>query len=193
MNLSLKEVRARNLRTVALLAALFLVPLAAAFCMYYGAGWRPAHLSNHGALILPARPLPRASGAYAASTFNHAWSLVYVGAAACDDSCRNALYVMHQTHLALNHDMERVQRVFVATAGCCAQEFLAHAHPGLIVIHATDGPATQLLRQFPEDDRAHAIFIVDPLGNLMMRFDTRANPAGLREDLTKLLKLSHIG
>ena len=60
MSDSLQEVRARNLRTVALLAALFLIPLLAAFWMYYGADWRPAQRTNHGELILPARPLPRA-------------------------------------------------------------------------------------------------------------------------------------
>ena len=37
------------------------------------------------------------------------------------------------------------------------------------------------------------IFIVDPLGNLMMRFDARQEPKGLLSDLQKLLKLSHIG
>src|ERR1700729_2065374 len=94
MNASLQEVRARNLRTVALLAALFLMPLLAAFGIYYGASWRPAQRTNHGELIVPARDLPRASTEYGARTFTHLWSLVYVGAPACDDSCANALYVM---------------------------------------------------------------------------------------------------
>jgi hypothetical protein len=193
MNASLQEVRARNLRTVMLLAALYLIPLVAAFWMYYGASWRPAQRTNHGELILPARELPRASAAYGAGTFTHAWSLVYVGAATCDDSCENALYVMRQTHLGLNNGMDRVQRVFVATGSSRTQESLAHEHPGLVVINATGQDAQELVRQFPELDRAHAIFIVDPLGNLMMRFDSRSNPKGLREDLTKLLKLSNIG
>ena len=193
MNASLQEVRARNLRTVALLAALFLLPLLMAFAVYYGASWRPALRTNHGALILPARDLPRAGAAYA-KTFTHAWSLVYVGASACDESCQNALYVMRQTHLGLNNDMERVQRVFVATGDAGAQEeLLAREYPGLVVIHARRRDGEELVRQFPADERVDAIFIVDPLGNLMMRFDSRANPKGLREDLTKLLKLSHVG
>jgi hypothetical protein len=193
MNASLQQVRARNLRTVALLAALFLIPVVAAFCMYYGASWRPAQRTNHGELILPARELPRTSAAYSAGTFTHAWSLVYVGAAACDDSCENALYVMRQTHLGLNNDMERVQRVFVATGDARAPESLVREHPGLVVINARGLDGEALARQFPADGCAHAIFIVDPLGNLMMCFDSRANPRGLREDLLKLLKLSHVG
>lgn len=193
MSMTLEEVRARNLRTVALLAALFLIPLVLAFLMYYGEAWRPAGRTNYGALILPARALPRVSSDVAAGTFTHAWSLVYVGDGACDASCRNALFVMRQTHLALNNDMQRVQRVFVATSKVQAEEFLAREHPALVVIDASGAAAAPLLAQFRADERAHTIFIVDPLGNLMMRFDERANPRGLREDLTKLLKLSHIG
>jgi hypothetical protein len=193
VNASLQEVRSRNLRTIALLAAIFLIPLVAAFGMYYGGGWRPAASTNHGELIHPARPLPRIDAAYPATTFTHAWSLVYIGAGDCDDSCRNALYVMRQTRLALNNDMNRVQRVFVATAGSGAGEFLAREQAGLVVIDATGHNVQALLEQFPDTERARTIFVVDPLGNLMMRFDARANPRGLREDLVKLLKLSHIG
>ena len=192
MNASLQEVRARNLRTVALLAALFLMPLLAAFGIYYGASWRPAQRTNHGELIVPARDLPRASTEYGARTFTHLWSLVYVGAPACDDSCANALYVMRQTHLGLNADMPRVQRVFIAT-GAPVPEPFKEEHAGLLVIDGTGHDGEKLVRQFPEAIRTHAIFIVDPLGNLMMQFDTRTDPKGLRDDLTKLLKLSNIG
>ncbi len=48
-------------------------------------------------------------------------------------------------------------------------------------------------RRFPTADRAHSLYIVDPLGNLVMRYDTRDTPKGLLDDLKKLLKLSHIG
>jgi hypothetical protein len=193
MNASAREVRARNLRTVVLLGALFLIPLVAAFGMYYGAGWRPAQRTNHGELILPVRELPRASASYGAKTFTHVWSLVYVGAGDCDDSCASALYVMRQTHLGLNNDMERVQRVFVTAGDAPARESLVREYPGLVVIQTAGREGQELVRQFPASERAHAIYIVDPLGNLMMRVDSRANPKGLREDLTKLLKLSHVG
>jgi hypothetical protein len=193
VNFAAREVRARNLRTVALLGTLFLIPLVTAFCMYYGVSWRPAHRTNHGALILPARALPGGAAAFGANKGAHVWSLVYVGAADCDDSCASALYVMRQTHLALNNDMERVQRVFVATGDSPARQSRARDSAGLVLIEAKGRAGEELVRQFPADERAHALFIVDPLGNLMMSFDSRANPKGLREDLTKLLKLSHVG
>jgi len=58
MNGEEKQLRARNLRTLAALATLFLAPLLIAFCTYYGSAWRPLARVNHGELIQPPRPLP---------------------------------------------------------------------------------------------------------------------------------------
>jgi hypothetical protein len=118
---------------------------------------------------------------------------VYIGDGGCAADCRQALYVMRQTRLSLNNDMTRVARVFLATADCCAREFLEHEHTGLVVLDATGPGAQALLAQFPAGGREHTLFVVDPLGNLMMSYDARENPRGLLEDLKKLLRLSHIG
>ena len=199
MSTSEPELRARNLRTLALLASLFVVPLALAFFTYYGTSWRPLARVNHGELITPARALPPSSlpqvlpPAGPATLFRDQWSLVYIGDGSCPDACRQALYVMRQTRLSLNNDMTRVARVFLATGNCCAREFLGHDHAGLVVLDATGAGAQGLLAQFPPGERAHTLFVVDPLGNLMMSYDARANPRGLLEDLKKLLRLSHIG
>lgn len=199
------DLRARNLRMLAVLAALFLLPLLLAFYMYYATDWRPVKRVNHGMLISPVRPLPVVhlphvsmsdsdpAGPTTAGDFRKKWTIVYIGAGNCDEPCRQALYVMRQTRLSLNNDMSRVERVFLTTGNCCAREFLAHEHPGLIVLDATDAQGTRLLHEFPADGRPYSLFIVDPLGNLMMSYDARQNPKGLLEDLKKLLRLSQIG
>ena len=125
--------------------------------------------------------------------FRDQWSLVYLGDGACLDACRQALHVMRQTRLSLNNDMTRVARVFLATGNCCARASLEQEHAGLVVIDATVPAAQALLAQFPSGEREHTVFVVDPLGNLMMSYDARENPRGLLEDLKKLLRLSHIG
>ncbi|HEY6483844.1 MAG TPA: hypothetical protein VIY54_09990 [Steroidobacteraceae bacterium] len=199
MSASARELRLRNLRTLALLAGLFLVPLALSFWMYYGTSWRPATLVSHGELIRPVHELPAASlpaavpgmGAPVA-LFRHKWSLVYIGSGTCNEACRQTLYVMRQSRLALNTGMTRVERVFLVTGNCCDRELLQREHPGMFVVDATGTAGRKLLELFPAD-RANALFIVDPLGNLMMRYDARRNPKGLLEDLKKLLALSHIG
>ena len=206
-----RALRRRNLRTLGALAALFFLPLAGAFFLYYGTDWRPLARVNHGMLIIPARPLPAvelprlppASGAAdvpgapvaaaGAFRFGGKWTLVYVGSGACSATCRESLYVMRQTRLALNADMGRVERVFLVTGECCAREFLAREHAGLTLADASGGSGARLLAAFPAEGREHTLYIVDPLGNLMMSYDARIDPRGLLIDLQKLLKLSHIG
>jgi hypothetical protein len=202
MSRAQNELRARNLRTLGALAGLFFLPLAISFWMYYGTDWRPARQVNHGELISPVRTLPRSNLPLVAGTtpmelFKHKWSLVYIGNGRCDEACRHALYIMRQTRLSLNNEMTRVERIFLATgdpaaADCCDRELVAHEHPGLIVLDARGTAATALLQGFPAE-RARSLFIVDPLGNLMMSYDTQRDPKGLLEDLKKLLTLSHIG
>ena len=179
--------RARNLALLGALAALFLLPLALAFFTYYGTSWRPAGSVSHGVLITPPRRLPLAA------VFRGHWTLVYVGDGGCDPQCRQALTAMRQTRLGLNTDMMRVARVFLATGNCCARDYLAAQHPGLQVLDATDAAVAALPREFPGAQRDYRVYIVDPLGNLMMSYDARQNPHGLLEDLKKLLRLSHIG
>jgi hypothetical protein len=190
--------RRRNLRTLLPLAALFLAPVLAAFWMYYGTSWRPPARVNHGTLIEPARPLARprlrefSNGGAATELWARRWALVYLGPGDCPAACRRALQATRQARLALGNEMGRVQRVFLATSGCCARELAQAEQAGLRVFDASTPEARALIAQFPDagDD---AVFIVDPLGNLLMRYSDTADPRGLLQDLKKLLALSHIG
>ncbi len=178
--------RARGLHTLLGLAALFFVPLFAAFALYYGGGWRPAQSTNHGVLL-------RHPVKIAAPWPADKWTLVQVGAAHCTDACRESLYVTRQTWIGLAKELDRVQRVFVAPADCCETGFLAQQHPRLIHLDAASDGGRALLAALPPGTPDRTIYLVDPLGNLIMTFDARDNPKGLLTDLRKLLKLSHIG
>jgi hypothetical protein len=182
-----------------LLAVLFVAPLLFAFWLYYASDWRPAGRLNHGELIEPPRPLPAiaagggSDAAAAATVFRQHWSLVYVGDGRCAADCRGVLYMLRQTHASLGRLSARVQQVFVASSGCCDYAFLGREHPALRIVDASGAQSTGLLAAFPQAQRPASIFVVDPLGNLMMRYDTRQGPTGLRQDLKRLLDLSHIG
>jgi len=194
----MEDSRRRGRRILLVLAAIFLLPVAIAFAMYYGGMGRPAGSSSEGELITPARPLQVAGlkqpdGAPAgAEVLAGKWTLLYIGDGGCDADCRQALVFARQSRLALNEKMTRVQRVFLVTGNCCANDYLAAEHPGLITLDASAPEAQALLAQFPSD-RSRSLYIVDPLGNLMMRHDASHTTKGLLSDLKKLLKLSHIG
>jgi cytochrome oxidase Cu insertion factor (SCO1/SenC/PrrC family) len=195
----------RGRRQMLLLAALFFVPLTLAFWLYYGTGsWHPGRGTNQGVLIDPARPLPQvalpiAGGArFSGDLLQGKWTTIYVGDGACDARCRKALYLTRQSRIALNKDSDRVRRVFLVTADCCDREFLEREHPDLVVALLEGQDAARLLAQFPAYDdgpvgSAGRIYLVDPLGNLLMSYPAAAPDKALLKDLEKLLRLSHIG
>ncbi len=194
----------RQGRVVIGIALLFFVPLGFAFYLYFGQGtWRPAALVNHGELLVPPRPLPplvlplAGSGATRPSFLLGKWTLLYVGPGVCGEHCRAALYNTRQVRLALNRDMDRVQRVFVASGACCDEEFLKKQHPDLITARAT-AAAAPLLALLPTPhgvapDEAAQVYLIDPNGNLMMTYASDSKPKGMLEDLKRLLGLSQIG
>jgi len=203
----------RQRRLLVALALFFFAPLAVSFYLYYGSGgWRPARRVNHGDLIDPARPLPEMSlplarapvpvaGAGGDATkpdfLRNKWTLLYWGSGTCTARCRTDLYNMRQVRIALNRDMDRVQRVFMAEGACCDWSFLEREHPDLITIRA-DALAGPLLSLIPAVDQvppetADRIYLIDPLGNLMMSYAPDAKPKGMLQDLKRLLGLSQVG
>jgi cytochrome oxidase Cu insertion factor (SCO1/SenC/PrrC family) len=198
-----QERRARS--QVWILLGVFFAPLVIAFLLYYGLeGWRPGGSTNHGELVQPPTPLPELSlatpdgNSLAPTALRGKWTLVYIGGGECDSRCREALTLMRQTRLALNEDLTRVQRVFLATERCCAEPYLSEQHAGLLIARLDAGNGAQMKAAFQRAtatpvEQAGRIYIVDPLGNLMMSYAPNAEPKGLLIDLKKLLKLSHIG
>jgi hypothetical protein len=183
------ETRRQSRRMLLLLSALFVLPLAASFVLYYGLGWRPSGNSNHGELLQPIRQLPPL-----ADSLKGKWAMAYAGDGACNDDCRQALVFARQTRLSLAQDTARVNWVLFATDHCCDQAYLDTEHRGLVLIDVSDaGRRAQLLGALPSAELAHSLFVIDPLGNVVLRYDVRQSPRGLLDDMKKLLKLSHIG
>ena len=205
MNPASPEAVRRGRRQLLALAALFFVPLAIAFWMYYGpTGWRPAGDASKGDLIDPARPLPEIAlptmdgGTTAPAFLRGKWTMLYVGDGLCDERCRKALYLTRQSRIALNKDMDRVQRVLLVTDRCCDRAFLAAEHPDMVVARVEDAASAALLGPFPVYGgvplaAAGRIYLVDPLGNLLMSYAPDAPDKALLTDVKKLLRLSHIG
>jgi len=187
-----------------LLAGVFFAPLAVSFLLYYGSAWRPSGMTNNGRLIDPPRPLPElvletADGAgTTADLLRRRWSLVYLADGGCDTRCRETLVTMRQVRLALGEDMDRVQRILLYSGSPGDREYFASQHPGLIAVAVDGSGGRDLQAVFHAVDAAGSsvsdrIYVVDPLGNLMMSHSASGAGKGLLADLERLLKLSHIG
>jgi len=185
---------------VVLLAAIFLIPIVAAFL------YKPDKFINHGELVSPVRPLAevalREAGgdAPAADAFRKKWTLVYFDTADCPARCAENLYKMRQVRLAQGKETDRVQYVFV-TWGAVDPARMAdmrREHPDLRALTGDMAAIKSLAAQFtlPQADPlagAGRVYVVDPLGNLMMSYAPDADPTGMRTDLARLLRVSQIG
>ena len=186
-------------RNFLLLASLFFVPFVAAIWLYYASEWRPG-LAAHGELIDPQRPLPAVAltlpdgGTTSPDVLRGVWSLVYLAGNSCAEACTKALADLARVRLALDQDAPRVQRVLLHAGECCAPGFPGPGDADLLVLGATGAEGAAFLALFPSAPYGTASFyIVDPLGNLMMRHSASGGAPGLLKDLERLLRLSSIG
>jgi hypothetical protein len=184
--------RARGAWPVLAILALCAAPVVAAWLAYFV--WPPASRANYGELIEP-RPLsdPPLAGADGVplrlSQLRGKWLLVQLDGGGCGEACRRKLLYMRQLRLTQGKDMERVERVWLITDD-------APVDPGLLGEFAGTRAARAgaLAREFPAArDPAEHLYLVDPLGNLMLRWGADADPNGMKRDLSRLLRASRIG
>ena len=177
-----------------LLLAVFVVPVVAAYLAYFG--WRPAGHANYGDLIT-VTPLQQTAGTTHDGTpldlkaLQGKWVMVHVGPTSCDAACVNQLYLMRQIRITQGKEQSRIERVWVLTDGEAVAPALLQDYPGM---HVWRPPHGSFVEQFPAGEgRAAHVYLVDPLGNLMLRFPARPDAKRMMKDLKLLLKASQIG
>ena len=190
-----------------LLALIFLAPVFVAWVMHHSGngGWRPQGMTNKGSLVNPARPLQMPDALQAADRplndfLRGMWTLLYIGDGDCDETCFGNLYKMRQIRIAQNENMKRVQTLFLLQGGGVPQALAARLqkdYRDLTVVPVSAAQAQQIAPFFLIDGvgmaGAERVYIIDPLGNLMMYYRPDADPGGMLDDLRKLLKYSRIG
>lgn len=203
MNAPTPSALRRSRLQLVLLALVFFGPVGLSFWLYYGAHYRTAKSVAHGELLQPARPTPEAILATPAGTptaprfLRGKWSLVLLAGESCTEACRKDLAEMRNIRLAMDRERDRVQRVLLGLPPCCAATELADTAGSDLVVAWVDSLAgRRLLAPFPGEgpaERAGRIYVIDPLGNLVISYPAGAERKGLIKDLEKLLRLSHIG
>jgi cytochrome oxidase Cu insertion factor (SCO1/SenC/PrrC family) len=137
---------------------------------------------------------------YQLSSLRGKWLYVYFGSARCAQHCQDVLYKTRQVILAQDKHQDRVQRLLVLTdaEGLADLASKLAEHPGLWVAR----PDAKVLDAFARDFHAAAggalagqdrVYLLDPLGNLMMSYAADADATGLRKDLARLLRVSRVG
>lgn len=177
-----------------LIIAIFALPILASYLAYFYAHPRPT--ANHGELLLP--PEQASTAAFArrgeAKPFSFAelrgrWILVATDSGACARDCVAKLVEMRQVRLALGRNASRVARVFVIDDAMNPDAAILEPFPEMEVVRA---PSDGGLAAKAARDRSH-IYLVDPHGNVMMRWRTGDDPKGMLRDLERLLRASQIG
>ena len=203
MNNAMDDQRAAKLsRTTPLfLFLVFLAPLVLATLIYFYHDRLPSPgTKNHGELIHPAMPLTQ----FEARTENDEiialdylkgkWTYLYVGTYRCNLHCEAALYKTRQARLAQGENLRRVQRLYLINAIDSSSELpevLEH-HPRMTVASLKEEAQEQILKTLG-DASTGTVFLIDPLGNLMMRYNDEATAKGMIKDLQHLIKASRIG
>jgi cytochrome oxidase Cu insertion factor (SCO1/SenC/PrrC family) len=170
-------------------------PVIASYVTFYF--FRPDGRVNYGTLIQPAKPLPDASLAmldgkpFRLSEFRGKWVLLTFDGGDCPDVCAEKLFKMRQVRTMQGKERERLERAWIITDQAQLSTQIIREHDGMKMLRAGTSP---LVGEFPADgERTDHIYLIDPLGNLVLRYPKNADPMRMNKDLGRLLKYSRIG
>ncbi len=174
---------------------LFFGPLAVAILIYATGGWRPDGSTENGEFLWPPATIPditlqEATDRDPRKHLRSIWSVLYAGPGECAELCKSRLIDARQMRLSFGKDASRIQVVFLVDSGFVDKSYITVEHPRLQVVAA--GDATEQLAVL-ENYQPGEMYIVDPQGNVILKYSPDISVADMKKDLKKLLKLSQIG
>ena len=180
---------------------IFFGPLFFAMWLFYVPNsWMNSRTQNHGTLIQPAKPLDELSltttngDGWNKQQFMGKWTLLYVGDEECDLYCEASLFKMRQVRLSLGRDSQRVQHKYFGIDYEQSKQTINtifERYPKMQIGWFMLDQATHALSLYKL--QKYSIYLIDPLGNLMMQYSKDATSIGMKKDLKRLLKVSKIG
>lgn len=173
-------------------------PMIASYLTYYVI--KPEGRTNYGALIDPRQhPIPAmASTALDGKPgklddYKGKWIMLKVGPSACAQACQDQLFAMRQLRTMQGKEASRIERVWLITDEEPLETMLLRVNDGTRMLRAPQQVVQQWLPVEQGGQASDHIYLIDPLGNLMMRFPKDADPTRVKKDLGKVLKASAIG
>ncbi|HEX7686721.1 MAG TPA: hypothetical protein VF453_03390 [Burkholderiaceae bacterium] len=190
----------RGRRTMWAILLLCALPVVLSYFTYYVI--RPQGRANYATLIEPQRPLPGLDRVPAQTLDGRSapltalkgqWLLVVVAPAGCGAGCEKLLFMQRQLREMVGAERDRIDKVWlVDSAGPVAPTLLSavEAPPAVIVRRVDRDALARWLEPEPHHALEEHLYIVDPLGNWMMRAPVDADPVKLKRDIDRLLRAS---
>jgi hypothetical protein len=161
---------------------------------------KPTGRTNYGDILDPRLfPMPKLGSsllggeAKELDAFKGKWIMLQIDSGACAEACQKKLYDMRQLRLIQGKEMDRVERVWLITDDQPVDTVLIRAFDGVHILKVNANTLKSWLPLEPDTQLQDHIFMIDPLGNLMMRFPKNADPQKMKKDIAKLLRASAIG
>jgi hypothetical protein len=199
IQLTEQEMQRKGRKVFFLMLVFFIVPIIVVIMMYK-LNWKPNGASL-GELVSPPRllstssELKRDDGSLLSAQFwKEKWSVVYV-AGDCEKVCLAKLHDMRQLHVSLYKDSGRAQRILITSRLDVAS--IKHDYPDLIIINQPASNIASFSEQFQVNGESamasNRLYLVDPLGHLMMSYQSKVPLSDVRKDITRLLRYSWAG
>jgi peroxiredoxin len=173
-------------------------PMIASYFTFYVL--KPEKRNNYGTLIdqrahpVPALATTTLDGKPAAlEQFKGKWVMLMAAPGACEEACRKQLFAMRQLRLMQGKEMERIERVWLITDKEPLDTMVIREYDGTHMLRADAGVVANWLPADPGTSVSDHIYMIDPLGHLMMRFPKDPEPRKVHKDIYKLLKASSVG
>lgn len=182
--------RRRNRRTLVLIAVLFFGSLALAGVLRF-ADIHPAAKRQKGELLEPYVDLRRealvrvAGGPYAWAPESRTWRILVAAPAQCDADCERVARDVNTVWTLLNKDADRVHVLWWCAQARCDWP---RTVPAPATLRTLAGDA-RLRARLPGATSGVPVYVVDPYGFVILRYAPGSDLAGVRTDLSRLLKL----
>jgi hypothetical protein len=172
-------------------------PVLASYFTYYVL--RPTSIRAFGTLINPQRPLPDVAARLPDGTASNLralkgqWLLVSVAPAGCDEACQRNLYWQRQLRETLGREKTRVDRVWLVSDNAPIPTTAQTTSTDFTVLRVPAAELSRWLEAEPGQQLADHLYVVDPMGNWMMRFPAALDLTGAgkaKRDLDRLLRAS---
>ncbi|TDN68388.1 cytochrome oxidase Cu insertion factor (SCO1/SenC/PrrC family) [Paraburkholderia sp. BL10I2N1] len=185
--------------TLLLIALVCAAPVIVSYLTYYVIKPKGG-TTSYGTLVEPQRPIPDSfvvtgedGKPMKLASLRGRWLLISVDSSACDKACVTKLYFMRQIRVTQAGERERLVNVWLRMDSGSVPDVIQHAYGDTDMLIADPAAVAAWLPTESGTKVTDHIYMVDPNGNLMMRFPKDPNPSKIKGDVTKLLKWSSIG